>query len=89
MDERDLRPPNAMYQDATEVLRVWARPEGDMQFGFRTTWPDPAIWGHLFADVARKVAAAYAGQGEKEPLAFARILQGFEAALARGAEPLQ
>jgi hypothetical protein len=89
MDERDLRPPNAVHEDAMEVLRVWARPSGDLQFGLRTTWPDPAVWGYLIADVARQVAAAYAKEGEAEELAFRRVLEGFETALLRGPGALQ
>ncbi len=70
-------PPIASDSAASEVLRVWAEPDHPQQLSLRTTWPDPAAWGLLLADIARHAAKAYAADGQDEAAALERILQGF------------
>ena len=79
--KRDLDPPPlaATRQDAVEVLRVWAVPDGRQQLTLRVNWDDPGAWGLLLVDLARHAAEAYARQGVDRARALARIKELIDA----------
>jgi hypothetical protein len=78
---------------AAEVLSAWLRSDGSNTVVLKPdTWPDPAAWGLLLADISRHIANALAESRRSDPAqTLARIRAGFTAELdaptdtARGA----
>lgn len=76
-------PPDVREEGGVEVLRVFVV-EQALSISLQRAFDDPAMWGMLFADVARQVAMIYgreAGVGESEALDAIReaFAAGFEA----------
>jgi hypothetical protein len=63
-------PPDVTQEGGTEVLRVFVVDRA-LSIAVQRAFDDPAMWGMLFADVARQVALVYgreAGVSEAEAL---------------------
>ena len=77
-------PPDVIGRDdATEVLRAFVV-DGGLSIAFTRAFEEPDMWGLLLVDVARHAARAYAREaGYSEEEALARILDMFEAEIAR------
>lgn len=61
-----------------EILRVWL--EGDEpNFSLQPVFEDPAVWGLVFADIARLLGQAYADTGRDATETTNRIRDGFVA----------
>lgn len=82
-DVRSLEPPPIAKSNpkSVEVLRVWAAPGGPQQLTLHPTWPDPAVWGLMLADIARHAARAYGEQGQDPETSFNRIISALHAEL--------
>ena len=80
-------PPDVMgREDATEVLRAFVV-DGGLSIAFTRAFEEPDMWGLLLVDIARHAARAYARESEfTEEEALARILDMFEAVIARPTE---
>ena len=84
-DVRELSaPPDVREEGGTEVLRVFVV-ERALSVSVQRAFEDPAMWGMLFADVARQVASIYgreAGVSEDEALESIReaFIEGLGAA---------
>ena len=73
--------------DATEVLRAFVL-DGGLSIAFTRAFEEPDIWGLLLVDVARHAARAYARESDyTEEEALARIVDMFEAEIARPTDP--
>jgi hypothetical protein len=71
-------PPAASDRGGTEILRC-AIIDGELHLTLRPAFGEPNGWGHVFAEVARQVARAYAHEKRfTEPDALARIKGAFE-----------
>jgi hypothetical protein len=79
-----LEVPEAARNDANsqEIIRVWIANE-NQHFTLRAgLWDDPAVWGLLFADLARNIAKSYEQYAEADPRAvLERIKQAFNVEL--------
>lgn len=65
---------------AREILRVWRLPTSQVFSARVETWPDPAAWGLLLADLARHIARSYAELGtHSETAALERLVAGWHA----------
>jgi hypothetical protein len=62
-----------------EVLRVWLRENGGSEFSVMPIGPEPAIWGLVFADVARYAAQIYGEHGYDAATVLRDIVQTFKA----------
>jgi hypothetical protein len=65
-------------QSATEILSAWLQSNGRNTVTLKPdTWPDPAAWGLLLADIARHIANAIAeARGQEAEDILARIRAG-------------
>ncbi len=81
-------PPDVMgREDATEVLRAFVV-DGGLSIAFTRAFEEPDMWGLLLVDIARHAARAYAREAEfTEDEALSRILDMFEAEIARPTDP--
>jgi AcrR family transcriptional regulator len=85
--EQPLPPDVIGREDATEVLRAFVL-DGGLSIAFTRAFEEPDVWGLLLVDVARHAARAYARESEfSEDEALARIVEMFEAELARPTDP--
>ena len=82
---REVRVPEEVLrnENAVEILRVWAEPDGPQRFAISgPVWKDPAGWGLLFADIARFVSSVYADEDGLPPNStLERIVAGLKAEL--------
>jgi hypothetical protein len=70
-------PPAATDRGGLEILRC-AVIDGELHLTFKPTFNEPNAWGHVFAEVARQVAQAYAVDNRfSEKDTFARISSAF------------
>lgn len=58
----------------SEILRVWLDDE-EPQFTLRPIFTDPAVWGLLFADIARLLGEAY-GETEHDRIEATERIRG-------------
>jgi len=81
-------PPDVMGRDdATEVLRAFVI-DGGLSIAFQRAFEEPDMWGLLLVDIARHAARAYARESDyTEEDALARIVEMFEAEIARPTDP--
>ena len=81
-------PPDVMgREDATEVLRAFVI-DGGLSIAFQRAFEEPDMWGLLLVDIARHAARAYARESDyTEEDALARIVEMFEAEIARPTDP--
>src|SRR3974377_2150683 len=85
--EQPLPPDVIGRDDATEVLRAFVV-DGGLSIAFTPAFEEPDMWGLLLADIARHAARAYARESAcSEEEAMARILDMFEAEVARPTDP--
>jgi AcrR family transcriptional regulator len=85
--EQPLPPDVIGREDATEVLRAFVL-DGGLSIAFTRAFEEPDVWGLLLVDVARHAARAYARESAfSEDEALARIVEMFEAELARPTDP--
>ena len=85
--EQPLPPDVIGRDDATEVLRAFVV-DGGLSIAFTRAFEEPDMWGLLLVDIARHAARAYAHESEfSEEEALARILDMFEAEIARPTDP--
>jgi hypothetical protein len=65
--------------EAAEILSVWLRSDGNIVAVLKPdTWPDPAAWGLLLADISRHIGNALAESSHADPAqTIARIRAGF------------
>lgn len=70
-------------EGAKEILSAWLQSDSRNTVIVKPeTWPDPAAWGLLLADIARHIAnASMESRGEEAPQILARIRDGFLAEL--------
>ena len=74
-------------EDATEVLRAFVI-DGGLSIAFQRAFEEPDMWGLLLVDIARHAARAYARESDyTEEDALARIVEMFEAEIARPTDP--
>ena len=72
-------PPDVREEGGTEVLRVFVVRQA-LSISIQRAFDDPAMWGMLFADVARHVASIYARESDAtEAEALEAIRAAFEA----------
>lgn len=82
-DIRELSaPPDVQEEGGTEVLRVFVVDRA-LSISLQRAFDDPAMWGMLFADVARHVANIY---GREADIGEAEALDAIRAAFAAGFE---
>jgi hypothetical protein len=77
-------PPGALIDGsrAQEVLRAWIVGEG-LQVSLIPAWDDPATWGIMLVDIARRAARVYADRGDHTfEGALSRIRQLWDAEMA-------
>src|SRR3954464_1410195 len=81
-------PPDVMdREDAIEILRAFVL-DGGLSIAFARAFEEPDMWGLLLVDVARHASRAYARESAyTEEEALARILEMFEAEIARPTDP--
>ncbi len=73
--------------DAVEVLRAFVV-DGGLSIAFARAFEEPDMWGLLLVDVARHASRAYARESAyTEEEALGRILEMFEAEIARPTDP--
>jgi AcrR family transcriptional regulator len=85
--EQPLPPDVIGREDATEVLRAFVL-DGGLSIAFQRAFEEPDVWGLLLVDVARHAARAYARETDlSEDEALSRIVEMFEAELARPTDP--
>ena len=85
--EQPLPPDVIGRNDATEVLRAFVV-DGGLSIAFTRAFEEPDMWGLLLVDIARHAARAYARESAySEEEALERILDMFEAELARPTDP--
>jgi len=85
--EQPLPPDVIGRDDATEVLRAFVV-DGGLSIAFTRAFEEPDMWGLLLVDIARHAARAYARESAySEEEAMVRILDMFEAELARPTDP--
>jgi len=85
--EQPLPPDVIGREEATEVLRAFVI-DGGLSIAFQRAFEEPDMWGLLLVDIARHAARAYARESEySEEDALARIVQMFEAEIARPTDP--
>jgi hypothetical protein len=85
--EQPLPPDVIGRDDATEVLRAFVV-DGGLSIAFTRAFEEPDMWGLLLVDIARHAARAYARESAySEEEALERILDMFEAELARPTDP--
>jgi hypothetical protein len=74
-------PNEAIASGGIEILRAGII-DDDLYVTARRAFADPAQWGEVFADIARRLAALYEAEGElKESEAIAAIASAFAAEL--------
>lgn len=76
-------PPDVAQEGGSEVLRVFVV-ERALSIAVQRAFDDPAMWGMLFADVARQVAMVY---GREAAIGEAEALDAIRDAFAAGFEP--
>ena len=81
-------PPDVMGRDdAIEVLRAFVV-DGGLSIAFTRAFEEPDMWGLLLVDIARHAARAYSLEGgTTEQEALTRIVEMFEAEIARPTDP--
>jgi len=81
-------PPDVIgREDATEVLRAFVL-DGGLSIAFMRAFEEPDMWGLLLVDIARHASRAYARESDyTEQEALARIIEMFEAEIARPTDP--
>ena len=81
-------PPDVVgREDATEVLRAFVL-DGGLSIAFMRAFEEPDMWGLLLVDIARHASRAYARESDyTEQEALARIIEMFEAEIARPTDP--
>ena len=85
--EQPLPPDVIGREEATEVLRAFVV-DGGLSIAFQRAFEEPDMWGLLLVDIARHAARAYARESEyTEEDALARIVEMFEAEIARPTDP--
>ena len=85
--EQPLPPDVVGREEATEVLRAFVI-DGGLSIAFTRAFEEPEMWGLLLVDIARHAARAYAHESEfSEEEALERILEMFEAEIARPTDP--
>ena len=85
--EQPLPPDVIGRDDATEVLRAFVV-DGGLSIAFTRAFEEPDMWGLLLVDIARHAARAYSRESAySEEEALERILDMFEAELARPTDP--
>ena len=85
--EQPLPPDVIGRDDAAEVLRAFVL-DGGLSIAFSRAFEEPDVWGLLLVDVARHAARAYARESAySEDEALVRIVEMFEAELARPTDP--
>ena len=85
--EQPLPPDVIGREDAHEVLRAFVI-DGGLSIAFSRAFEEPDVWGMLLVDVARHAARAYAREANyTEEEALARIIDMFEAEIARPTDP--
>lgn len=79
---RELQIPKNANSDseAFEILRVWIKNEQQGLVCRPDIWADPAAWGLLLVDIARRVALAQCEKhGGSVEAVLSRIREGFDA----------
>jgi hypothetical protein len=85
--EQPLPPDVIGREDATEVLRAFVL-DGGLSIAFMRAFEEPDMWGLLLVDIARHASRAYARESDyTEQEALARIIEMFEAEIARPTDP--
>jgi hypothetical protein len=85
--EQALPPDVIGRDDAIEVLRAFVV-DGGLSIAFMRAFEEPDMWGMMLVDIARHAARAFAREGVcSEEEALARIVEMFEAELARPTDP--
>ena len=73
--------------DAVEVLRAFVV-DGGLSIAFTRAFEEPDMWGMLLVDIARHAARAFSRETDlSEQEALARIVDMFDAELARPSDP--
>lgn len=85
--EQPLPPDVIGREDATEVLRAFVL-DGGLSIAFMRAFEEPEMWGLLLVDIARHASRAYGRESAfTEQEALARIIDMFEAEIARPTDP--
>ena len=85
--EQPLPPDVIGRDDAVEVLRAFVV-DGGLSIAFTRAFEEPDMWGMLLVDIARHAARAFSRETDlSEQEALARIVDMFDAELARPSDP--
>ena len=85
--EQPLPPDVVGRNDAVEVLRAFVV-DGGLSIAFTRAFEEPDMWGMLLVDIARHAARAFSRETDlSEQEALARIVDMFDAELARPSDP--